>query len=188
MLWKIGKRKRKGFFFPVGFWPSLARALSPLGRPGHGQQRAARFLFPASRLGQAQPTAWRARAFPFSLFLSLTPSHASGTPSSSPRRRRISFLVHHRSNLPLQSLPSLFRAPPGYIFRAQAPLRSILPRSRGPSSSRGGHARDAALAAHLFEPRDFLASSSASIWPLMSSHWYSLPSGVLLSRAHALYR
>jgi hypothetical protein len=30
-----------------------------------------------------------------------------------------------------QSLLSLFIAPPGYIIRAHAPLRSILPRSKG---------------------------------------------------------
>jgi hypothetical protein len=82
----------------------------------------------------------------------------------------------------------LFRAPPSYIIRAHAPLRSILPWSRGPSSSQGGHTRDAALAARLSEPRVFLVSSSTSIWPLVSSHWCSLPSGVLLSRARALYR
>jgi hypothetical protein len=134
-----------------------------------------------------RPGSRERRAFPFSLWL-MSQAHMSGSPSSSPRWRRIPFLVHHRPNPPPQSLSSLFRAPPGYIFWASAPLRSILPRSRGPSSSRGDHTRDIALAARLSEPRVFLVSSSASIWPFVSSHWCSLSSVVLLSRARALYR
>jgi hypothetical protein len=85
-------------------------------------------------LGRAQRAAAgpaRVSAPPSFLCLTLTPrARVSGTPSSFPRRRRISFLVHHRSNLPPISLSSLVRASSGYLILARAPLRFHLTLSK----------------------------------------------------------
>jgi hypothetical protein len=125
MLWKIGKRK-KGFPLLIGFgpalWPSLILLRSPAVRPR--LLLTTRDPFPSPPLpAWAEPSQWpNARAPPSFLCSSLTPRACLlGTPSSSPRRRQISFLVHHRSNLPPISFPSLFRAPPAYISRVPHP-------------------------------------------------------------------
>jgi hypothetical protein len=60
-------------------------------------------LFPASRLGRAQPAAWLARACAFLPSPSLTPRvHKSGPPPSSSRRQR-----HLPNTSPIEFPPSI---------------------------------------------------------------------------------
>jgi hypothetical protein len=167
---KIWKRKKKRIFLPIGFglvsWPGLIFLISPAAC-AHARlsPHAARFPFPpffrtsrrrpSLRAVARSPPTWRWCREPTCQGRLLPPHASVGF---------LSFFTTDRIRPP-QSLPSFFRAPLGYIFRARAPLRSILPWSRGPSSSRGGHTRDTALAARLSEPRVFLVSSSVRFDP-----------------------
>jgi hypothetical protein len=101
----------------------------------------------------------------------------SGTPSSSPRRRQISVLVHHRSNPPPISLLSFVRASPDYLFRAHASHHFILLRKLQSPSSRGGHARAVALAIYRSKPHASLSSSLALFSREVRSPCFALSPG-----------
>jgi hypothetical protein len=142
------KRKKKRKIFSLSaFGPAVHRSLPPVSQ--------ARGPFPSSplpRLGRAQQAlaAWLARArvaLSFPYLPSLTPRvHVSGAPLTQ-ADAIVAFLIHHRSNPPLISFLSLFRASLGYKNGMSHPLRSIFHRNGRPTSSRGGYAGAAALAA-----------------------------------------
>jgi hypothetical protein len=115
----LEKEKEKGFSLLISVLAQLAarqRAASAC-PPACGPL----LLFPASRLGRAQPAAWlvRARAFLPSPSLTLR-VHKSGPPPSSSRRQR-GLPNTSPIEFPPQSLLSLFRAPPGYKSRMPHP-------------------------------------------------------------------
>jgi hypothetical protein len=139
-------------------------------------------------LGRAQLAQLvRAAAVPFTA--SLTPwLHLSGPPSSFPRRRPISFHRFIESNSSPNPFPSLSSASPDYIFRARAPLRSILPRSSEPKPSRGGSARTTVGTVRHPEHRTVFGPTPPLYSTLVSSPCSLLHSGALISRGNAVNR
>jgi hypothetical protein len=118
---KNWERKKKRIFLPFWLLAQLSSSALSLGPTRSRPAVRGPFSFPRVPLGPSPASRLDARAPSFSLS-SLTPqAYLSGMPSSSPRRRQISFLVHHRSNPSPISLPSLFRAQPGYISRMPHP-------------------------------------------------------------------
>jgi hypothetical protein len=163
LLWEIRKEKEKENHFLSVFGPPAPLGLLPL-RP------VSLFLLPrpAPSLGRAQlrpPAQNRASAPLFSVPV---------TDFAGPRVGRAFFLKPPASGVSKNSTDRILNViflfpslgpPPGYKNGTAAPSASHRPTYRSFQSSRGGHARSAALDARLSEPHALLDSSSASVLP-----------------------
>jgi hypothetical protein len=138
-------------------------------------------------LGRVQLMAQFARALP--------PVSLRVTDVTGPHVGRRLLLLHavsdffppfHRPNPFLPIFLSLFRASPGYKNRMPHPSAPSYPEAKGPTSSRGGHARAAAVAVRHLELHTVYGSTSSSFPTLVSSPGSPLHPGVFLSRGNAL--